>query len=107
MSKRRKAQGKASPRQRPMLCSANQAVCEVCGSQAGCFEVHLGGEKHVFDSFDCAMRGLMPKCSLCGGMILGHELQVGNESYCSYACASLSPVVEVEVRSGWIGQGNL
>ena len=103
MSKSRKPQGKDSPPQHPMICSADQAVCEVCGSQADCFEVHLGGEKHVFDSFDCAMRGLMPTCSLCGSTILGPGVLVGNGSYCSYACASLSPVVEVEVQSGCIG----
>ncbi len=65
--------------------------CEVCGkSEDKCFEVHLGGERHVFDSFECAIRGLMPKCPLCGNLLLGAAVQVGSLTYCSYACASLA-----------------
>jgi hypothetical protein len=90
-----RGQGKASPRHRP-----TGAVCEVCGkSEDRCFEVHLGGERHVFDSFECAIRGLMPKCPLCGAMILGTGVQAGNQLFCSHACASLSSVVEVEAHS--------
>ena len=77
-----------------------KAVCEVCEKSGDrCFEVHLGGEKHVFDSFECAIRGLMPKCPLCGSMILSSGVQVGELLYCSYACANLSSVVEVEAHN--------
>lgn len=76
-----------------------KASCEVCGkSEDRCFEVHLGGERHVFDSFECAIRGLMPECPLCGSMILGSGVQAGNQLYCSHACASLSSAVEVEAH---------
>ncbi len=70
--------------------------CEVCGkSDEECFEVHLGGERHVFDSFECAIRGLMPKCPLCGSLLLGSGVEAGDRAYCSYACASLSNAVEI------------
>lgn len=72
--------------------------CEVCGkSQDHYLEVHLGGEKHVFDSFECAIRGLTPRCTLCGCMLLGPGVQVGDRLYCSHVCADLSSTVEVEV----------
>jgi hypothetical protein len=76
-------------------------VCEVCGkSQEHSLEVHLGGDKHVFDSFECAIRGLIPACPLCGTPLLGPGVQVGDLLYCSQACACLSNVMEVE------GEGN-
>ena len=73
--------------------------CEVCGNnQDHCFEVHLGGERHVFDSFECAIRGLLPKCDLCGGLILGPGIQIENTQVCSYMCASLYSTQEIYVR---------
>lgn len=85
-----------------------QASCEVCGkNQEQCFEVHLGGERHVFDSFECAIRGLMPKCELCGSLILGPGVQVENMSYCSHLCANLYSVREVDARVMLREQTNL
>ncbi len=74
-------------------------VCEVCGkNQDLCFEVHVGGERHIFDSFECAIRGLMPKCSLCGGIIFGPGIQIDNKRVCSYVCASLYSTQEIYIR---------
>jgi hypothetical protein len=74
-------------------------VCEVCGkSQEHYLEVHLGGDKHVFDSFECAIRGLIPACPLCGTPLPGPGVQVGDLLYCSYACADLLDVMEVESK---------
>lgn len=76
-----------------------RASCEVCGkNRERCFEVHLGGEKHVFDSFECAMRGLIPRCGLCGCVILGPGVHTDDGLHCSSMCASLSGVREYEVR---------
>ena len=75
MGKMHKVQGKA---------------CEVCGqSQEQCFEVHLGGQRHFFDSFECAMRALLPRCAMCGNLILGSGVKEGNARYCGHVCASL------------------
>ena len=70
--------------------------CEVCGkSEDRCFEVHLGGERHIFDSFECARNRLMPKCAFCGCLLLGLRLQVEDLLFCSYECAGESRAVEV------------
>jgi hypothetical protein len=70
--------------------------CEVCGkSDERCFAVHLGGKRHVFDSFECAMRGLLPTCPLCGNPLLGPGVEVEDQLYCSQSCASLSDSVEM------------
>ena len=63
--------------------------CEVCGNDQGqCFEVRLGGDRHVFDSFECAMRALTPHCGYCGCQLTGDGFVVGNTLYCSYQCAN-------------------
>jgi hypothetical protein len=63
--------------------------CEVCGNDHGqCFEVHLGGERHVFDSFECAMRAFTPRCHHCDGELLGRGIVLGDSLYCSYQCAN-------------------
>ena len=75
MGRDARTQGTSSPRHGP-----TGAVCEVCGkSQEHYLEVHVGGEKHIFDSFECAIRGLMPTCPLCGSLLLGHGVQVGDQ----------------------------
>lgn len=72
--------------------------CEVCGKELGdSFEVHLGGRRHVFDSFECAMRGLMPRCSICGGIVLNTGLRIEDRLYCGEACAGSSSLQEYEV----------
>lgn len=74
MSISRKVQGKDS--------------CEVCGKeQEHYFEVHLGGERHVFDSFECAINGLMPRCGLCGGLVAHSGVMVDGVLYCGQSCA--------------------
>jgi hypothetical protein len=82
--------------------------CEVCGNDLGpCFEVHMGGEKHVFDSFECAMRAFAPRCGNCGCELLGHGIVVGDSLYCSYQCANDRVARENERRVMLREQANL
>lgn len=76
------------------------AKCEVCGNNYDkSFEVVLGGERHVFDSFECAIHALAPKCSNCGITIIGHGMEVGDgKFYCCAHCASQHGVHELEDR---------
>lgn len=80
--------------------SANGNVrCEVCGNNQGqCFEVRLGGERHFFDSFECAMQALTPRCGHCGCELTGHAIVLGNTVYCSYECANDDSTREYETR---------
>jgi hypothetical protein len=76
-----------------------KASCEVCGMDGeGCFEILLGGERHIFDSFECAMRAMTPICAFCGCQVVGHGVQDRNSFYCSYLCANLHTVREYETR---------
>jgi hypothetical protein len=43
------------------------AKCENCGNEYDkSFEMIMGGKSHTFDSFECAIHKLAPKCALCG-----------------------------------------
>ncbi len=64
------------------------AQCEVCGNEYDkTFEVRLGGQSHIFDSFECAIHALAPLCVHCGCRIIGHGVEVGDRFYCCAHCA--------------------
>ncbi len=69
------------------------SVCEVCGNDyAETFEVHMDGQTHVFDSFECAIHELAPRCNHCDCRIIGHGVQHGKTLYCSVHCARTAGV---------------
>ncbi len=48
-------------------------TCEVCGNGYDkAFEVLASGRRHVFDSFECAIQALAPRCAHCGCRVIGH-----------------------------------
>ena len=64
------------------------AQCEVCGNEYDkSFEVRAQGHTHVFDSFECAIHQLAPKCAHCGCRIVGHGIEAGSAMFCCANCA--------------------
>jgi hypothetical protein len=65
------------------------ATCEVCGNlyDKPIEILHLG-EKHIFDSFECAISALAPVCAHCGVRVIGHGLEAEGEIYCCNFCAT-------------------
>ncbi len=64
------------------------ATCEVCGNDYDLsFEVITAGERHTFDSFECAIHLLAPVCEHCGCKVIGHGTQVGGQFFCCAHCA--------------------
>jgi hypothetical protein len=62
--------------------------CEVCGSSyEHVFQVVVHGHSHTFDSFECAIHALAPKCAHCQCRVLGHGVNVGDEICCCDHCA--------------------
>ncbi len=69
------------------------ARCEVCGNDYDkTFEVIANGENHTFDSFECAIHALAPKCHHCDCHVIGHGVEADGEIYCCGHCAELSGV---------------
>lgn len=64
--------------------------CDVCGNEYDkAFEVMLGGNRYVFDSFECAIHRLAPLCEHCGCKVVGHGVEAGGQFYCCASCARM------------------
>jgi hypothetical protein len=81
-----------------MTCSARypglqsrrlvMAQCEVCGNDYYLsFEVIAAGNRHIFDSFECAIQRLAPVCDHCGCKIIGHGIEANGTFFCCAHCA--------------------
>ncbi len=65
------------------------ARCEVCGNQyKKSFEIKMDGKIHSFDSFECAIHLLAPKCQHCDCKIIGHGVEVDEVFFCCAHCAN-------------------
>ena len=77
------------------------ARCEVCGNDyATAFHVNVAGSNHTFDSFECAIHALAPRCAHCGCAIVGHGVEDDGTIFCCAHCAAEEGVREVADRVG-------
>jgi hypothetical protein len=67
--------------------------CEVCGNEYDqCFTVEQNGSRHSFDSFECAIEKLAPRCAHCQCRVIGHGVQKDATIFCCAHCADESGV---------------
>jgi Rieske Fe-S protein len=65
------------------------AVCEVCGNDYDKpIEITVAGASHVFDSFECAIHALAPRCQHCGCAVIGHGHEADGRVFCCAHCAA-------------------
>jgi len=66
------------------------ARCEMCRNDYDkTFEIKTpDGESHVFDSFECAIHALAPRCAQCGCVIIGHGIESSATFFCCAQCAA-------------------
>jgi hypothetical protein len=77
------------------------AQCEICGnSYDKSFEIISGGGRHVFDSFECAISALAPKCDHCGCRVIGHGVESKDRYYCCAHCAREAGATGLKDRVG-------
>jgi hypothetical protein len=50
--------------------------------------VHVNGQRHLFDSFECAIHRLAPACAHCGCRVIGHGVLAGEQIFCCASCAA-------------------
>jgi len=73
--------------------------CEQCGNDYDKpIEITMRGEKHIFDSFECAITALAPSCKQCGCRILGHGAEADGQIFCCANCAQLAGVTQMQDR---------
>lgn len=64
------------------------AKCDKCGNEYDrSFRVEMAGRSYAFDSFECAISLLAPRCAHCECTIIGHGVQAGDKIYCCAHCA--------------------
>jgi Rieske Fe-S protein len=64
------------------------ATCETCGNEYDkTFTLTTNGSAHTFDSFECAIYALAPRCLHCGCTVLGHGVETSLGIYCCAHCA--------------------
>lgn len=62
--------------------------CATCGNEYDrTFTINLAGREHEFDSFECAIEKLAPRCARCGCRVIGHGVQHADTIYCCAHCA--------------------
>jgi hypothetical protein len=75
--------------------------CEACGNEYDkAFEVVAAGNRHVFDSFECAIQRMAPICELCGGKVIGHGVEAHGKFFCCAHCARAAGVEGLHDRAG-------
>jgi hypothetical protein len=75
-------------------------VCETCGNHYDkAFEIVMAGERHQFDSFECAIDALAPRCAHCKVRVVGHGVEEGSAIYCCKHCAAMKGATAVRDRA--------
>jgi hypothetical protein len=73
--------------------------CEVCGNEYDkAIEIVVNGISHYFDSFECAIHALAPRCEHCDCRIIGHGVEAGGVMFCCAHCAEMSGVHSLKDR---------
>lgn len=68
-------------------------TCETCGNEYDkTFVVEKDGQRHVYDSFECAVHALAPECEVCGVRVVGHGVEANGKIFCCANCAHRSGV---------------
>ena len=75
------------------------ARCEVCGNDYDkTFDVIVQDVSHTYDSFECAIHALAPRCVHCGCTIIGHGIEHDGDFYCCAHCAEMEDVAGAKDR---------
>jgi hypothetical protein len=77
------------------------ATCDRCGNEYDkTFDVvTAAGERHTFDSFECAIDAVAPRCAHCDCRIVGHGVEANGDIYCCAHCARQSGTRELRDRA--------
>lgn len=65
------------------------AQCDVCGNDYDkAFKVTQQDRSMTFDSFECAIHAMAPRCAHCQCPVIGHGVEVHDEIFCCAHCAN-------------------
>jgi phage terminase large subunit GpA-like protein len=76
------------------------AKCDSCGNDYDkAFELRMSGKTYTFDSFECAIQTVAPRCEHCNVPIIGHGLEKSGRMFCCDHCATEENVTELRDRA--------
>ena len=76
------------------------ATCDVCGNDYDkSFQVSKSGKTMTFDSFECAIQALAPRCEHCGCRVIGHGVEASGKIFCCAHCAKHTGVKGLSDRA--------
>jgi hypothetical protein len=76
------------------------AICDVCGNDYDkAFQISQGGKTLTFDSFECAIHAMAPRCAHCHCAVVGHGVEASGVIYCCAHCAHHHGVKGVSDRA--------
>jgi hypothetical protein len=77
-----------------------EVACEVCGNRYDkAFQVTMAGATHQFDSFECAIQALAPRCAKCDCRVIGHGVEEGGRIFCCANCAQAAGAKQLRDRA--------
>ena len=69
------------------------AVCDKCGNDYDkAFQILHQNRTWTFDSFECAIAELAPRCGHCDCRIIGHGVEAQGKMFCCAHCAGKNGV---------------
>ena len=76
------------------------ARCDVCGNDYDkAFQITQRGRTLTFDSFECAIHAMAPRCAHCDCRVIGHGIEAADKIYCCAHCARQAGVQDVADRA--------
>ena len=76
------------------------AICETCGNDYDKpIVVTQGPRSMTFDSFECAIEAMAPRCAHCGCRIIGHGVEAADKTFCCAHCARQFGVSSMKDRA--------
>ncbi|MGE3973566.1 MAG: hypothetical protein AB7F59_03470 [Bdellovibrionales bacterium] len=80
------------------------AACDNCGNfYKNSFRVLMQNEEFIFDSFECAINKLAPRCEHCNSRIIGHGVEThfdgADHIFCCGHCADSMETSDVVDKS--------
>jgi hypothetical protein len=80
--------------------STSMAKCDVCGNDYDKpLSVTQSGRTMTFDSFECAINAMAPRCAHCDCRVIGHGVEAAGKIYCFAHCARHEGVRNVSDRA--------
>lgn len=76
-----------------------QQKCENCGNMYDKpLKIMTDEETRYFDSFECAINIMAPRCAHCETRIIGHGVEESGKIYCCAHCAAQTGATDLKDR---------